>query len=781
MSEEERRKRLSYRVIRKKWLTLQTVLLIAALVATVFTAMLAYTFDKTYYVNYNEKSSVNYGVHLKENDFYEDSFLGKDYAYIASLIDAVETTFDYSIVMENNRQVDFEYTYRVDSVVLIKDKSNGKILYAPVYNEVGETTNTAKSSAINIREVVKIDYDKYNAIAENFIKAYRLKSVDASVVLKMTVNVVGVSSDFETNESTESHVSSISVPLCAETFEIKITSDTPPSEQKILSYTTKDLSKRFTDVSLVCAIVTAVIAAVLWLYAYLSRNVDITYDIKIAKLVRNYKSFIQKLCNAFDTDGYQILLISSFDEMLEIRDTIQSPILMEENTDKTLTRFFIPTNTKLLYIHEIKVDDYDKIYGYNPAYVYLNEETQDKDEEQPVTEEAVISTAVVEEDVIFPAVVEETVNTDAIEEVEVVEEVEAIEELTADNASDMPENTASTEPEEASETNEEAESATFEFVDEKGNLLKIPCKRSFTANLIQSNQQVKSYYSEIKNKILSFIGTKARTSWRCESFNKGRQQLFKLKICGKTIYLYCALDPNEFERSKYFHEHVDAKAYAQVPMLVKIRSDRAFKKAIGLIDIVMNKHGILVSPNATTVDYVTQYPYDTTANLVERGLVKILLPDAIAAEPKPYHHIHKKLLTVEHDNIVEEITIFDKEVVTEEQILEVAEAPIVTLEQIDYDENSEPTDDSADETDNGVDVIGVVWPEKPHKNKIYRYDPDGETVEVGDTVIVPTTDSAKKREVIRRAVVAHGNHKILPEAITHPLKKILGIIRRKTD
>ena len=216
-------------------------------------------------------------------------------------------------------------------------------------------------------------------------------------------------------------------------------------------------------------------------------------------------------------------------------------------------------------------------------------------------------------------------------------------------------------------------------------------------------------------------------------------------------------------------------------MMVRIKSDRGLKRALKLITTVMDNFAITENPKFTEVDYLPEYPYSTTAELVERGLIKLLYPDAKAAEPKPHHHIHKKLVTVEHDDVVEEITIFDTEAVTPEQIQEVAEAPVVTLEEIDYDEDSEPVSDIVEENENGVDIIGVVWPERPHRNKIYRYDPDGETVEIGDTVIVPTRDVSKNRDVVRRAVVAHANHKILPEAIKHPLKKILGIIKTKSE
>ena len=49
------------------------------------------------------------------------------------------------------------------------------------------------------------------------------------------------------------------------------------------------------------------------------------------------------------------IVVDAFDEMLEIRDTIQAPILMFENEDKTCAKFMIPTDSKLLYLYEIKV------------------------------------------------------------------------------------------------------------------------------------------------------------------------------------------------------------------------------------------------------------------------------------------------------------------------------------------------------------------------------------------------------------------------------------------
>lgn len=368
MSEEERKLRQNYRTVRKKCIVFQTILLVAVIVIALASSVLAMILNKTYYVSYTEKSSVDYGVHLKGNNFYDESFLGKDYAYIASLIDTVEASFKYKVDMQSEEDIDFSYTYRIDSVVQIKEKFSSKVLYAPVYNEVPETSESVIGKGIEISKTAFLDYEKYNKIANSFIDAYNLSNVDAALILKMNVDVKGTSDAFHDNENSNSYVSSISIPLTLDTVEIKITSATPAEEQKILSYTTENIADFFRTIAIGAAIIAALLAAALWAYAYLSRNIDVTYDIKVAKLVRSYKSFIQKIRNKFDVRSYQVLVIDSFNEMLEIRDTIQSPILMEENEDKTCTKFFIPTSTKLLYLFEIKVDDYDEIYGSADSY-----------------------------------------------------------------------------------------------------------------------------------------------------------------------------------------------------------------------------------------------------------------------------------------------------------------------------------------------------------------------------------------------------------------------------
>ena len=205
--------------------------------------------------------------------------------------------------------------------------------------------------------------------------------------------------------------------------------------------------------------------------------------------------------------------------------------------------------------------------------------------------------------------------------------------------------------------------------------LNIRVSRSLLANVIQAEDQTKDFYSQLKNHILSYKGVKSRISWKFDSYNKGRDQLFKIKLRGKTICMYCALNPDEFDKAKYHHEAQDAKIFEDVPMLVKIKSNLGLKKAKELVDIVMAKFGIEPNPKAEAVDYVSAYPYEETNALIEKELIKVL-----GYEPAPVAEVAEDAPVIEE--VVAEEPVVVEEVVEEPAAEEVAEEVIEVIEPV---------------------------------------------------------------------------------------------------
>lgn len=151
--------------------------------------------------------------------------------------------------------------------------------------------------------------------------------------------------------------------------------------------------------------------------------------------------------------------------------------------------------------------------------------------------------------------------------------------------------------------------------------------KSFTAKLIQSSDAVKTYYADLANELLAFEKTRNRVSWSASSFYAGRNAAAKFAIRGKTLYLYLALNPQEFINAKFSAtDESDVKKYESVPLRVKIKSGRGVKSAKELIEILMRKKELRRFDKVGAVR-AEDYPYDTTENLLARGLIKLKITD----------------------------------------------------------------------------------------------------------------------------------------------------------
>lgn len=155
--------------------------------------------------------------------------------------------------------------------------------------------------------------------------------------------------------------------------------------------------------------------------------------------------------------------------------------------------------------------------------------------------------------------------------------------------------------------------------DEDGYVLATRYRRSFTSRLIQ-NETVQELYTLLKNRFMSLKGVKSRTGFNFESFRMGRELLARLAVRGKTLCVFLALDPREIDGKNYRTEDVsDKKAYADVPLKMKITSRRAAKRAGELIDLLAARKELTEGKPA---DKNYRFAYKTDDALIEKGLIK---------------------------------------------------------------------------------------------------------------------------------------------------------------
>ena len=152
---------------------------------SVFFLMSSLTHESRQIINYKERSNLDYSVNLKPNDYYDTSVLGKDMLYVASLIDSIDTSFNYNFEVDNN--IDMKFTYNiVAKLVIANENGNNRYLEKEYVLVSDKTLDINDDNKVSINENLNIDYNYYNSIASGFKSTYGVNS-KSNLVITMKI------------------------------------------------------------------------------------------------------------------------------------------------------------------------------------------------------------------------------------------------------------------------------------------------------------------------------------------------------------------------------------------------------------------------------------------------------------------------------------------------------------------------------------------------------------------------------------------------------------------
>lgn len=346
-----------------------TVLAFICLIIVVFS--IAFSFfmiyaerNKIQYVSFEEDSNIDYQVYYKENAFFEDNYLNEDKQYISSLIDNINTQFNYKISLDE-KDVEYKYTYRIDANVIVRDKDNKNPFYDKTETLLEEKEKVSSVSVVEINEDIKIDYNEYNNLIKKFVSVYGLENAEAYLNINMYVNVVGSCEEFLENDEKE-RVITLSIPLSKKTIAIETVDNIVSDSSNVLQCNTVPENNILLLIIAISFSMTGVCLIIITIrYEVKTRTAETIYEKEMKKILNNYGSNIQMIGNEFDFSNYQLLKIEEFNDILEISDKLRQPILMKENYEKNGAYFLIPSNTNLLYVYRLKVSDIEKEINKN--------------------------------------------------------------------------------------------------------------------------------------------------------------------------------------------------------------------------------------------------------------------------------------------------------------------------------------------------------------------------------------------------------------------------------
>lgn len=339
---------------RTRTIAILIFVVIAVLLAAISIIFISINSEKNYYIHYDEKSDLDYKVYLKENDYF-GRYLGKNNQYIASLIDYVEADFNYKLSIDE--KIDYSYYYYVEATVQVLD-TNDKPLYKKVDKVVEKQYfKDPVNHAFEIDQTVNLDYNYYNNIVNTFIKRYNLSNVKSNVTLSMYVGIEGECKEFDSSLA-DNAVISMNVPLTTNTVNIDMNYKLNNSTNKLLKCREESvLNNKLLILGIVLLFIDLGVLVGTIRYSKRTRSTLTIYNKKLKNIFNNYGQYISKIKTELKYEKFQIVLVEEFEDLFEVRNSSNSPILFCQDETKTRSAFVVPTNSGLVYIYYYSISN----------------------------------------------------------------------------------------------------------------------------------------------------------------------------------------------------------------------------------------------------------------------------------------------------------------------------------------------------------------------------------------------------------------------------------------
>jgi len=328
----------------KKNITYIFLIIVLVFISIIF-ADRSYRLKKYESLSYKETIATSYRVYLDDDSYYNTPYLDEGMQYISNIIDYVDVTFSYINSFADSLTYNAET--KAEAIVTIVDTDdNNKVIYKNT--EVIENTkkDSDASGTINKVKNFKIDYAKYNKITNEFKTKYGI-SAKCNLRINYYVNYTGKYKGL--NNISRNTVMYLDIPLSEQM--INITKNAPAINNSSFDGTSSNTATN--TILYVLAIICDLIALV-FLFKVVSNKIAVSketskYDKFINKTLKQYDSYITEAEHE-TTNKENMVRISTFRELLDVRNNINKTIVYIRIDDNTSKFEIIDGNTLYYYV-----------------------------------------------------------------------------------------------------------------------------------------------------------------------------------------------------------------------------------------------------------------------------------------------------------------------------------------------------------------------------------------------------------------------------------------------
>ena len=295
----------------------------------------------------------HYKVYLKPNDFFDTEYLEEGKTYITNLIDYIHIDYNYNIMFDQEVSGKYNY-YFLATVEANKPNSPSNNYWTKEYVLTEKKEFTVENvKNYTISDNVDITYDAYNEQLNNFKKSMEL-SLDGKLTISLVVDsAINVDeSNFRLSDSRK-----LSIPLSELAVEASANSDIINEEKQLLLNSDEKQDGKYVLFRILgsCFVLLSIICIIYIIRIYrlvIQKNIY-TYTLK--KFLNTYDSIIVNVNTKPDTDGLNVINVSSFDELIDAHSEVRMPINFYQDENRNISYFILLNdNTAWQYVLEIK-------------------------------------------------------------------------------------------------------------------------------------------------------------------------------------------------------------------------------------------------------------------------------------------------------------------------------------------------------------------------------------------------------------------------------------------
>lgn len=303
--------------------------------------------------SYKIEQDNTYDVSIYPNSQYQqyENIIGPNETYPSIIVKDINLKLNY--LYNGSLNIPLEYSYEINGTIYGEYKQLNEEKPSVIWQKdyvllEKETKEISDSNNIIINLDYPINYSNFDKEVTNYKTSIKIP-ISAYLLVEFKVNVNGKLDD---KEIMDEKITTYKIPLNQQAFSIDENTDKKSSN----SYFKNSNLDKINYSKLTVGVIFFVSAFIIFITSF-KKIFEIkkksSYSIKLNKIMKEYGDIIVELASEVKKDGYSIIEVKNFNELVDLEYELRIPITFYEKEEGQYGEFMI-TNEKNIYLFVLK-------------------------------------------------------------------------------------------------------------------------------------------------------------------------------------------------------------------------------------------------------------------------------------------------------------------------------------------------------------------------------------------------------------------------------------------